>query len=138
MTQKKFSQDPKVQVVSIEEFLEESKYLSDIKTHLWKENQLPTYGTTYYKITSKFLILIVYTWTKINFGMDFSEKLDYIHVAFRDGTIEDELLRLKLDRLLAEKEAHKNSEKIDEEISNIETVKTILHKMVFNGAAIYK
>ena len=77
MVQKKFSKDPKVKLVSLEDFLEHSDYLSDAKKHLWKEGKKPDCGL-YYKITPRLLILIDYTWTTKNLGMDFSEKLDYI------------------------------------------------------------
>ena len=104
--QKKFSKDPKVKLVSLEDFLELSNYLSDAKKHLWKEGKKPNCGF-YYKITPRLLILIDYTWTKINFGMDFSEKLDYIQVAFRDGKTEYELFDKRMDKLLEEKKKHK-------------------------------
>lgn len=67
MVQKKFSKDPKVKLVSLEDFLEHSDYLSDAKKHLWKEGKKPDCGL-YYKITPRLLILIDYTWTTKNFG----------------------------------------------------------------------
>ena len=103
MVQKKFSKDPKVKLVSLEDFLECSDYLSDAKKHLWEEGERPNCGF-YYKITPRLLILIDYTLTKINFGMDFSEKLDYIQVAFRDGKTEYELFDKRMYELLEEKE----------------------------------
>ena len=119
MVQKKFSKDPKVKLVSLKDFLELSNYLSDAKKHLWKEGKKPNCGV-YYKITPRLLILIDYTLTMINFGMDFSEKLDYIQVAFRDGKTEYELFDKHMDKLLEEKKKHKKSKHIDESIKNLE------------------
>lgn len=91
MTQKKFSKDPKVQLISIEQFFEQSHYLSDIsKDNLWCEEEL-LWGT-YYKITSRFLIQIDYVPTTINFGMDDSTRIEKIYVAYRDGKTEYGLL----------------------------------------------
>lgn len=64
MAQKKFSKDPKVELISIQQFFEQSNYLTDInKDNLWYENEL-LFGT-YYKITSRFLIQIDYVWTTV-------------------------------------------------------------------------
>lgn len=113
MVQKKFSKDTKVKLVSLKDFLELSNYLFDVKKHLWKEGEKPNCGF-YYKITPRLLILINYTWTKINFGIDFSEKLDYIQVAFRDGKTEYELFDKRVDELFEEKKKHKKNKRIDE------------------------
>lgn len=59
MTQKKFSKDPKVHLISIEQFFEQSNYLTDInEDNLWNANEFLL--GTYYKVTSRFLIQIDY------------------------------------------------------------------------------
>ncbi len=131
MVRKKFSKDPKVKLVSLEDFLEHSDYLSDAKKHLWKEVEKPDCGL-YYKITPRLLILIDYTWTIINFGMDFSEKLDYIEVAFRDGKTEYELFDKRMDKLLEEKKKHKKSKRIDESIENLEAGIKLIKKVKYS------
>lgn len=131
MVQKKFSKDPKVKLVSLEDFLEHSDYLSDAKKHLWKEGKKPDCGL-YYKITPRLLILIDYTWTTKNFGMDFSEKLDYIEVAFRDGKTEYELFDKRMYELLEEKKKHKKSKRIDESIEKLEAGIKLIKKVKYS------
>ncbi len=128
--QKKFSKDPKVRLVSLEDFFELSDYLSGVKKCLWKEGKRPNCGI-YYKITPRFLILIDYTFMSSNFGMDFSEKLDYIQVAYRDGKTEYELLDTKMKELLEEKKKHKRSKKIDEAITELESSIKLLKKVKY-------
>lgn len=112
MAQKRFSKDPKVKLISIKEFLEKTDYLFEAKKQLLKENTRPSFGL-YYKITSRFFISIHYTFTSINFGLNISEKLDRIEVAYRDGKTEYELFDLRMRNLLEEKEKHKRSKRID-------------------------
>lgn len=117
MTKKKFSKDPKVELISLEEFLKSSNYLFDARENYWEECNKPECGV-YYKITPKMLICISYVLTFINFGMDASEKLDSIKVAYRDGKTEYELFDNKIKKLLANKK-HKISKSIDQEIKNV-------------------
>lgn len=124
MTQKKFSKDPKVQLISIEQFFEQSHYLSDIsKDNLWCEEEL-LWGT-YYKITSRFLIQIDYVPTTINFGMDDSTRIEKIYVAYRDGKTEYGLLDSKLKQIAEEE---KNHRKAKEQIKRLQTGKELLDK----------
>lgn len=53
----------------------------------------------YYDITPRLFIMIDYTSTTANFGMDFSEKLEYIIVAYRNGKIEYELFAACTNRM---------------------------------------
>lgn len=115
MTHKRFSKDPKVKLISIEEFLEKTDYLFDVKKHILKENTRPHFGL-YYKITSRFLILIYYDVMFTNFGTKMSEKLESIEVAYRDGKTEYELFDLRMKNLLEEKEKHTRSKQIDQAI----------------------
>ena len=124
MTQKKFSKDPKVHLISIEQFFEQSNYLTDInENNLWNENEFLL--GTYYKVTSRFLIQIDYVWTAVNFGMDDASKIEKIQVAFRDGKTEYDLLDLKLKQILQEK---KKSSTINKEIRNIQASRDLLDK----------
>lgn len=124
MTQKKFSKDPKVHLISIEQFFEQSNYLTDInEDNLWNANEFLL--GTYYKVTSRFLIQIDYVWTAVNFGMDDASKIEKIQVAFRDGKTEYDLLDLKLKQILQEK---KKSSTITKEIKNIQASRDLLDK----------
>ena len=107
MTKKKFSKDPKVKLVSMKEFLMITDYFSNDKGQFWIEGNRPDCGI-YYDITPRLFIMINYTLTTTNFGMDFSEKLDYIIVAYRNGKIEYELFAARMKELLKEKEEHKS------------------------------
>lgn len=89
----KFSKDPKVKVVSIEEFYNKCNFLQSInKLNIFDESTSPEEVSTYYKLTSKFLIQINYGIKSINFGEDFVENLESIVVAYRDGKTEYSLL----------------------------------------------
>ena len=123
MTQKKFSKDPRVQLISIEQFFEQSHYLSDIsKDNLWCEDELLL--GTYYKITPRFLIQIEYVPTTINFGMDDSTRIEKIYVAYRDGKTEYDLFDSKLKTISEEK----NHKKAKEQIKRLQTGKELLDK----------
>lgn len=128
---KKFSKDPKVRLLSIEQFYKSSNYLSGIKNKLWQEMKKPKCGI-YYKITSSFLILIKYTFTAVNFGMDLSEKLDYILVAYRDGKTEHKLLDIKMRELLEEEGECKKSKKIDKVLKEIELGIKLLNEVKYS------
>jgi len=124
----KFSKDPKVRLISIEEFFEEANYLLDGYLQPWDESDKPFVGR-YYKITSKYLLIIDYTFTSINYGMDLSEKLLEISVAFRDGKTEYEELDSLLDCFLKRKRKDKG---VKENILQIEAVKRILDENPFS------
>ena len=123
MIQKKFSKDPRVQLISIEQFFEQSNYLSDIsKDNLWCEDELLL--GTYYKITPRFLIQIDYVSTTINFGMDDSTRIEKIYVAYHDGKTEYGLFDSKLKTFFEEK----NHRKAKEQIKRLQTGKELLDK----------
>lgn len=131
MAQKKFSKDPKVKLVSLEKFLEWSDYLCNVKNYLWKEGKRPDSGI-YYKITPRLFICIDYTYTTTNYGMDLSEKLDCIIVAYRDGKTEYELFNTRMKDLLEEKKKHKKSKRIDETIKYLESSMKLLKKVKYS------
>ncbi len=126
----KFSKDPKVELISLKDFFELSNYLFDVKRKLWKEIKKPSCGI-YYKITSSAVILINYTLTTKNFGLDFTEKLDYIQIAYRDGKTEFDLLNNRLQSLLEHKKSDKESELIDKSIKNLEDVLKLFKQVKF-------
>ena len=100
MKTKRFSKDPKVSLITIEEFFERTNYLTDYSLECFFSEKRPIFGTIYYKVTSKYLILVEYGLTTINFGLDDCEKLESIYVALRDGKTEYELIDLKLKSLI--------------------------------------
>ena len=51
-------------------------------------------------MTSKYLILIEYVLTTINFGLDDCEKLESIYVALREDKTEYELIVFKLNSFI--------------------------------------
>ena len=126
----KFSKDPKVELISLKDFFELSNYLFDVKRKLWKEIKKPSCGI-YYKITSSAVILINYTLTTKNFGLDFTEKLDYIQIAYRDGKTEFDLLNNRLQTLLEHKKSDKESELINKSIKNLEDVLKLFKQVKF-------
>ena len=123
----KFSKDPKVQLISIEEFLEEHNYLCEItKKDIWEDNKAPKHEKTYFKFTSEFLICIIYGYSLINFGMDIKEKLEMIEVAYRDGKTEYELLDKKLNEVKKERSKYTENKKLDEQINALEKARKFL------------
>lgn len=86
-------------------------------------------------MTSKYLILIEYGLTTINFGLDDCEKLESIYVALRDGKTEYELIDLKLKSLIEinKREYNKNVAKL---IENINDTKQFLLTVKFNSQTI--
>ena len=129
LNKKRFSKDPKVNLISIEEFYDNSDYLCDIeKKDLWKINTIPDVGNVLFKITSQYLICTLYGYSFTNFGMDIKEKLVRIDVAIRDGKTEYELFDAKLNALRDERSKHRRSKKLDEQISKIEKARKLLPK----------
>ncbi len=125
-SRRKFSKDPKIKLVSIEEFLENSGYLIDAKQHLWKGKKHPSMGGYYYKFTSDKLMIIAYGYMMTNYGNSASEKLDYIEVAIRDGTTEYDLFNKRIALFQAYKNEHKRSKKADDYIKQlIESMKLL-------------
>ena len=126
----RFSKDPKVQLITIEEFLQENDYLCGVtKKDLWKNDKAPEAGEIYYKFTSNLLICIIYGYSFTNFGMDIREKLEKIRVAYRDGT-EYELFDKRLNAIKEERAKHRRSKKLDEQIALLEKAKKLLPKRV--------
>lgn len=102
MRETKFSKDPKIRVISIEEYLKSCNYFADDNLNLWEEFEKPSYGR-YYKITPEYLPLINYTYAAVNFGLDLAEKLESVLIAIRDGKTEYEMLEIKKKELLEKK-----------------------------------
>lgn len=95
---RKFSIDPLIKTVSIDEFLEKYNYLMEYEGHIW-ENKKPEPNLVYYKITSKYFISILYKEISTNFGLDREEKLERIEVAYRNGKKEYDLYNNKIQKL---------------------------------------
>ncbi len=135
MKTKRFSKDPKVSLITIEEFFERTNYLTDYSLECFFSEERPIFGTIYYKVTSKYLILIEYGLTTINFGLDDCEKLKSIYVALRDGKTEYKLIDLKLKSLIEinKREYNKNVAKL---IENINDTKQFLLTVKFNSQTI--
>lgn len=119
----KFSKDGRVTLVSIEEFLERSNYLIDAKNWLFDDKKRPSIFELYYKITANKLILIQYGYKLVNFGLSFSEKVEQIIVAIRDGFTEYDLFNKRLMKLQIE---HENKEKSNEAIKRLKEAMRLL------------
>lgn len=91
MLQKKFSRDPKIKLFSLNEILENNDYFLGSKYKELIKFEKPERGI-YYKITPQYIVVLNYVETTINYGMDISEKLDSIQVAYRDGITEYTLI----------------------------------------------
>lgn len=122
--QKRFSKDPKVDLFSIEDFLENNGYLCGLtEKDLWKVNTTPKESEVYYKLTPNFLICIVYGFRKVNFGLDTKENLESIEVAYRDGKTEFELFDNKIKEF---QEKYRKSKELDEQIAELKKAKKLL------------
>ena len=129
MVKMKFSKDPKVRLVSLEEFLNNCDYFIGLtKKDLWTDKTIPSPGGTYYKITPNYLIYVWYDFSFTNFGMDIKEKLIEIQVAYRDGKTEYELFDNKLLELQNERATYKRNKKLDAKIEGIIKSKKLLKK----------
>lgn len=129
---KKFSKDSKSILVSIDKFLEDYLSLATYyPINLFDENARPKCGS-YFKVTSKYLILVSYRRTRTNYGMDVSEILSDFSVAYRDGKTEYELIDFKLKNLLSENENIANVENIEAQIQSLQTIKKSLNETKYN------
>ena len=125
---KKYSKDPKVRQISIEEFLDEYDFLRGItKKNFWKGKKPEIYGE-YFKITNDLAICVSYNCSFTNFGTSVQAILEEIVVAQRDGVTEYALYDNELDRLLEEKSKHKRSKKIDSQIELTKKAKKLFPK----------
>ncbi len=122
---KKYSNDPKVRVLSLEEFFVGYNYFKNggfIKNE-WRDDSKPIPEEVFFKATSDKFIAISFTYTYVNYGTIEREKLDYIQVAFRDGKTEYELLDKEISRIKDELSLNKKRTALLNDISNIEKLK---------------
>lgn len=78
---KRFSKDPKVDLISLEEFYQNYDYLCGItKDDLWETTIEPGAGSLLFKFTPQYLISTFYDFSFTNYGMDVGEKLAYIYM----------------------------------------------------------
>lgn len=126
----KFSKDPKVSLLSLEEFLSIYDFFKGgiPKRYRWSTDTVPSDCETYFKITEDRFIAICYGMTFSNFGMDIKEKLETIQIAFRDGKTEYELYDAEIETLKKERSKFKKSKRLDDEIAETEKAKKRLPK----------
>lgn len=113
----KFSKDPKIEMISISEFLEKTDFMNDVFDKLWDDIKQPKPFESYFKFTNKYLIFLHYGMKYTNFGCDICESLEYIYVAERDGnaeyyTIQEYLEFFKSKKYTTKKYRDSNNEKI--------------------------
>jgi hypothetical protein len=118
VTIKKFSKDPKSHLVSIKQFLSDSDFLSYGKNDVWDESQKHT-RPKYYEITGSLLIFISFYQSFNFFACDFTDKLDRIEIAFRDGKTEFELFDAEIDRIKEAISHHKYSQTLVSDLAKI-------------------
>lgn len=132
---KRFSKDPKVNLLSIEKFLENNGYLCGItEEYLWKANTAPKHSEIYYKFTPNFLICTIYGgyhdfYSSINFGLNIKEKLELIEVAYRDGKTEFELFDNKINELkekISNRRKSKKNKKLNKQIAELKKARKLL------------
>ena len=135
---KRFSKDPKVKLVSIGKFLEDSNYLQGIeKKDLWQDKTCPVGGRSYYKVTSNLLIYLYFGIT-FSWDPDARKKLQKIIVAYRDGKTEYELFDNKLAEIQEERTKHRRSKKLDGMIESLTKARKLLPKYKMAGKTIVK
>ena len=99
-SKKMFSKDPKVNLISIDDFYENTGYLCCVsKNNLWNTKTRPDVEDVLFKFTPQYMICTIYGYSFTNFGMDIREKLERIDVAIRDGKTEYELFDAKLNEI---------------------------------------
>ena len=126
---KGFSKDPKVNLISIDEFYKRNDFLCCVdKKHLWKTKTHPRIDDVLFKFTPQYLICTIYDYSSTDYGMSLKEKLQRIDVAIRDGKTEYELFDAKLNEIKEERAKHKRSKKLDEQIAEMEKARKLLPK----------
>lgn len=117
VSRKRFSKDPKVNLISIEEFYNKNDYLCNISNEdLWKPTTHPKIDDELYKFTSQYMIYTKYIYKKTNYGKNITENLEYIDVAIRDGNAEYKLFNNKLMQLKEEMVNDKTNKYLTEKI----------------------
>lgn len=121
----KFSQDPKTEVVSIEQFLEECDYFIYCREKdFWNDEIEPKTFTTYYKITKCLLIRIEYTCRHSMYDWhDIKPNLYKISVAYRDGKTEYAAFDQKIMQLEVEKSKRRKKDEINDKITKLKKSK---------------
>ena len=123
---KKYSKDPKVELLSICDFFENNGYLEDLHPDIiWHDDTIPQCGK-YYKFTSNLLISLFYSYKLINYGTDVKENLAYIQVAYRDGKTEFELIDAKLTEAKRKLSNDVENNKVTDLIESLTYGRTIL------------
>lgn len=129
MDKNRFSKDPKVRLVTLQEFFEWNDFLRGVKKKdLWSSDTIPSGGSSYFKITPNLMIYVYYGYTLTNFGFDLGDKLQEIQVAFRDGVTEYKIIEDEIKRLNEEKIKHKYSKIIPEQLALMPKVMKLLPK----------
>ena len=124
---KRFSKDPKIRLMTLEDFLRYHGYLVSVsKKDLWKSSTVPEMFKTYYKFTSDYLVSIYFGVMSINYGTEEKEKLESIDVAYRDGKTEYELFDKKINELKEVSEKRRKKKDVYELITALEKAKKLI------------
>lgn len=131
VSRKRFSKDPKVNLISIEEFYNKHDYLCNISNEdLWKTTTHPKIDDELYKFTSQYMIYTKYIYKKTNYGKNITENLEYIDVAIRDGNAEYKLFNNKLMQLKEEMVNDKTNKYLTEKIFKMEQAIKLLPQYI--------
>lgn len=91
--------DPKVKVISLEEFIQRTDSFCD---------GAKSSDDVWY-VTHSFCVIEIYKFVAVNFGEDYEERFDYFQIALRDGVTEYEAIKKKL--VFLENQVAKNNGK---------------------------
>lgn len=130
MTKKRFSKDPKIEIITIDNFINRLADVSWLKIQQWKNNKRPTDGL-YFNITSKYLVLLDYRVSYIGFGADTREILDKILVAYRDGESEYAHIDSAINELLKRISICKKKKHAIDTLERLEIAKRELNKIKY-------
>ncbi len=147
MRKRKFSNDPKVKLVSLEELLLKFNFLIDLRQSLYDSNEKITKFGHRFKITSSHIIAIDYNGGnlsmrtilgKIRGDIDTPTKHSCIYIAERDGVTEYNLFDKRIFALQDMVSGFRKPEKIEKtnkEIRQVKTAKKLLPKYEPNSCA---
>ena len=120
----KYSQDDKVIVLPLQQFIERHGFFVDVSSKdLFRPTTKPEEFGGYYKFTCDKLIFVYYSSQVTNFGLSSKPTLELIEVAFRDGKTEYASFDTRIEELEEEQAQHKRKKSIQNELEKLRKAK---------------